>query len=432
MLKSIQGIMTNYVLGNLKVSAEKLFRPPDKGGLGLINVQSFISGLQAVWVKRAFVSSRDNWRIAMRNCSYGNPYVMCKKVLTGTVCPLLTDIASSYETFVRAFYHRNNNIMDSYLLYNERLKRSVNSVQLIDEAFFAGNRPLLNMEKLAFLKISDIVIGRNLKGLDELDDDLGLHFNLATYMRLGEAITLFFNRHPVPALEPVLQKSQSVARFLQKNGGEAKRIRQVIDEYSQKRTCLENFTTFKTYCRLTGADANNFLHSSKVFGFWAQNFLNNKIRDFIFRYVNNQLPLNTRLSHYVENNSRHCQLCISSGVNPLTDETFIHLFLDCPVSSRIQDWFVRRYFVNLPWDNDQKRRFLFFGYFPGSDNFNYFAFFVAMTIQYIIWDMKIQKRVLEPLTLDEDFRFYTNHSVRRSGFLRAEMGKIGDFFRPVP
>ncbi len=49
--------------------------PVEQGGLGLFDVEEFLSGQQAGWVLKAKKSSRDNWRWNLRSLCYGN--VLC-------------------------------------------------------------------------------------------------------------------------------------------------------------------------------------------------------------------------------------------------------------------------------------------------------------------------------------------------------------------
>jgi hypothetical protein len=70
LLKNIQELLNNFVKGNIKVGKDRLYSSPASGGVGLINISHFLIGLQAVWVKRAHESTRDNWRVDLHNkCS---------------------------------------------------------------------------------------------------------------------------------------------------------------------------------------------------------------------------------------------------------------------------------------------------------------------------------------------------------------------------
>jgi hypothetical protein len=112
---------------------------------------------------------------------------------------------------------------------------------------------------------------------------------------------------------------------------------------------------------------------------------------------------------------------VNTGIANPPDETFTHLFLDCPVTARIHDWFLLRYLNTHP--DDRMRRAIFWsGEFEGNNEFSFFGFAMAITIQWLIWDMKTQKRVLQPLTLDENFIFIMANCLRVSPKLRHSKG----------
>jgi hypothetical protein len=83
-LNQLQDLMNGFVCGNLKIARDKLYQDPDDGGLNLINIDHFITGLQCVWVKRADQSSRDNWRIDIRSRSFGNCLIFNPRLVKDT------------------------------------------------------------------------------------------------------------------------------------------------------------------------------------------------------------------------------------------------------------------------------------------------------------------------------------------------------------
>jgi hypothetical protein len=77
MLNNIQNLIDSFVMGTLIVSKDRHYIPPSEGGLGLINLKNFLTGLQASWVKKATQCSRDNWRIDIKSLSGGNCLCFC-------------------------------------------------------------------------------------------------------------------------------------------------------------------------------------------------------------------------------------------------------------------------------------------------------------------------------------------------------------------
>ena len=72
-INTMQDISDKFCVGTLKVSKERLYANPSKGGLGLIRIRDFLISQHTIWVKRASLSSRDNWRVDLHTLGLGNP-----------------------------------------------------------------------------------------------------------------------------------------------------------------------------------------------------------------------------------------------------------------------------------------------------------------------------------------------------------------------
>jgi hypothetical protein len=255
-LVKIQKLMDNYVIGNLQVSEERKYRPAEESGLGLIELKNFLAGIQAVWVKRAHISTRDNWR-------NGNCYAVSPILIDNNRFPLLGTIATSFDKFRTLFYDTDTNFRESYIINNKRLVRGEQDTRILDKSFFDSNIPRLNIEQISALKVKDFFQGNLFKSLDELNLDTGINFSLLTYMRLRESLMLFQRRNPNKLRGQVATKLE---KFLNVKKGEAKKIRTVLDS-SDKRTPVLNLPPVKTYFRLIGVEPTEEL-SRKNFGFW--------------------------------------------------------------------------------------------------------------------------------------------------------------------
>ena len=65
------------------------------------------------------------------------------------------------------------------------------------------------------------------------------------------------------------------------------------------------------------------LFLKNMLGFWGSFFLSNKHREFSFKFYNKTLGLNTRLSHFVANNTRSCTFCVANNLANPPDESFL-------------------------------------------------------------------------------------------------------------
>jgi hypothetical protein len=134
---------------------------------------------------------------------------------------------------------------------------------------------------------------------------------------------------------------------------------------------------------------------------WSKNALSNRFRTFLFKFYNNILGLNTRVSHFDNNVSRKCTLCtinqqsVFTNANPGTvpvpvpDETFKHLFFDCSVTKNLHSAFIDEFFTGLRFDNESYRtNFVFLGRVNDGPKYNLFIHTAIMAFQFCIWEMK--------------------------------------------
>jgi hypothetical protein len=135
---------------------------------------------------------------------------------------------------------------------------------------------------------------------------------------------------------------------------------------------------------------------------WNLSFLPNRIRTFIFKFYNNLLGINVRTAHFAANPDRTCFFCSNTGAPP--DETFTHLFRDCPSTANWHARFAAEFF-NLQGQNQHELSlFWFFGrYAPEPYDINILIFLGVIIFQYCIWEEKLRKRRPSYLTIKTYF-----------------------------
>jgi hypothetical protein len=87
-----------------------------------------------------------------------------------------------------------------------------------------------------------------------------------------------------------------------------------------------------------------------------------KVRDFIYKFRNNILGINTRVSHFANNVSRRCTFCALANERNIVDETFSHLFYECLHTNKTIKAFLQKYMNGYgPLTDTDLRKFLFTG-----------------------------------------------------------------------
>ena len=61
-LRVMNEIIEGFVTHNIVISKERIYVPVKKGGLGLINLESFLAAQKCSWIRRCFLKINDPWR----------------------------------------------------------------------------------------------------------------------------------------------------------------------------------------------------------------------------------------------------------------------------------------------------------------------------------------------------------------------------------
>ena len=315
-------------------SKDRLYLNPSKGGLGLIRIRDFLISQHTVWVKRASTSTRDNWRVDLHTLGFGNPFTIHPNVVSPLQNPILFGISNSFAKFNKVFSGSGHNFFKAYILNNPVFCKNKNDLSAIDMSVF--NRSA-NFFAISRLRFCDFLNADSVKTLAALNAKYNLNLNPASYLRICGA--LFFNKNRLKNSSPVEDSIEDFFGSFKKGSKSCRKF--LVKELGKKNDVKKfpNVLTFYTLIRLEIPDANtigNFL------SLWNLTFIPNKLRDFIFKFYNNRLGINTRTSHF-GGNTRNCTFCTILG-NHTHDESFIHLFFECEVVKNIQNSLDRNLF----------------------------------------------------------------------------------------
>jgi len=193
------------------------------------------------------------------------------------------------------------------------------------------------------------------------------------------------------------------------------------EEAKIKVSQMQNMVTFQ---RLTNTRLGNETISESISCIWNYNFLPNRMREFVFKFFNNILGINTRVSHFNNDHSRVCTFCHLVNSNTREDESFIHLFFNCGTTANLHNRFLREFFPELVLDNESRRKFFFTGIFSADNKINIFMQLVAITCQYIIWEHKLKKKLPSYRSFKLEFFYILNGIDGCTNYLEIERNKI--------
>jgi Reverse transcriptase (RNA-dependent DNA polymerase) len=381
LMNLMQTAIDNYCIGKLNVSKDRLYISPEAGGLGLINLQSFLVAQQVIWLKRAAESTRDNWRVNACEGGFGNCLATSQNVFRQEKNPILFSLCKSWDTFVSAYYSLEGNIFDSFIMNNPLICRSPTDPGLLDEKFWSSS-PFADKNKLAFLRFRNCFGPDNkILSYNEFLNVTNINISPVTYVRLHTALDNFRKKF-IPV--PYEGKSVGVDRFLASFKKGSKRVRQIITYKSNTQfSKIEPVTeAFFTICNLRPEPDQIKL---SCFWLWSNSQLSNDFRDFLYKFYYNKLGLNSRIAHFTDRH-KGCTFCtiVADGLSPVENETFMHLFINCPSVRHVHEE-VNRALEVQPLVTDLVWLGLAF-----DDKF--YRLFVLL-VQFEIWKCKLNKTI---------------------------------------
>jgi hypothetical protein len=416
--KRLQDLMDGFCLGSLRVAKKKRYLPPSLGGLGLINAKNFISALQCSWIKRTTQHWCENWRFDIKAACYGNPLIANSDTFNRAEHPVLFNICESYGNFTSEFYKKDRNYKKALVFKNRMFKRGRNDNGLLDENFFGRNLSFETYSKIACLKFDDFFTNGRQKTLDQLCDDSGVNFSLVTYMRIHEALQFYVlsrrNDEPSP--------DQSVATFIKSFSRGSGPYRRIIESSEVNKIKMTENNSVKKFFEFVGIPVLEEPVLKHCWSAWNHTYFSNQQREFLFKFFNNILGINARVTHFVQNYSAECSICTAHNEpRPVQAETFTHIFFDCSYSSRYRSMAENEFFPEIAQENEQNRRiFWLLGIIPHNGTYvcNQFMQSAVFTINYLIWKAKLNKTRVPVSILKSDFIFMCRCLLRISVKLR--------------
>jgi hypothetical protein len=126
---------------------------PCEGGLGMINVKLYITGLQAAWFKKINGQCIDNWRGDIFRLTGGNIFAIDPVELRNIGSGLVAGIAESYCVLRAAHIRNGNNILESFIVNNPSLSRLETNGSVLQ--ILRNNVPRINDDVIFGLKVQD-------------------------------------------------------------------------------------------------------------------------------------------------------------------------------------------------------------------------------------------------------------------------------------
>jgi hypothetical protein len=117
-INELQNNLDNFVKGNLNFAKNRITLPIVDGDLGMFNVEEFLTAQQCVWIFRAHSSTRDNWRVRLKQLCNGNVLIAGPNIIDPIANPILHGLSCSFEKLRIAHESNNENFVKACVFNN--------------------------------------------------------------------------------------------------------------------------------------------------------------------------------------------------------------------------------------------------------------------------------------------------------------------------
>jgi exonuclease III len=417
-INEAQRIMEDFVSGTFKFDKKLICAIPEQGGLGLINVKHYILSLQCSWVKKAAAAPTDNWSRDLHLISGGKKVMLAPETVPDPVLhPVLETLNSSFWKLKTAFYTLGKNFFASRIGANPRLIKNKRDREIIALADLLPDLDANSLNNISNSLISDltrdgIVFSDRLDFCREFAVNItGENFQtLCKTVKDSWLVAKKYSKNEI---------SLSLEKFITRFRRGSKPFRKIFSEFEYANLDIRKNRRTVTFFKLINLtvpteDSLKILNSQ-----WNTTSYPVKLRDFCFKFRNNILGLNTRVSHFNLNRGRGCTFCTIKGILPVPDEDFLHIFFSCPETKKVHDNFFNRYLSIV--NNDDIKKILFTGMLPEANAPNLFILAATNVILAYIWECKLQKRLPTLESMLNDLFYTTNSIIKSSSKIRDEM-----------
>jgi hypothetical protein len=360
----------------------------------------------------------DNWRYDIKKACYGNPLIANDSTFSQPNNPILYNLCSSFGKFSAEFCKKDWNYKKALVFNNKMFKRGRNDTGILDKNFFGNRRTFEDLQKIARLTFGDFFVRGRPKTLHQLNFDTGIEFDLNCYMRLHTAFQFYQDsrRDDEPTPE------QSISFFMKTFTKGSRPYRRILEYFINSKETLTQNNSVATFFGLLGTGILNETLLKHCWSMWNNTYFINTQREFLYKYFNNILGLNARVSKFIVGHPAECTFCVASKEPlPINSEGFIHLFFECPHGSKYRNMAEREFFPEiLALSEENKKIFWLLGLVPDGAEFkcNRFIQSAVLSFNYLLWKMKLGKIMLPITIIKADFIYMCKCLLYKSVKLR--------------
>jgi Reverse transcriptase (RNA-dependent DNA polymerase) len=389
----IQQLINAFVKGTLNLSTERIYLPPELGGLGMFDLKTFLQAQIVTWIARAYKLPADNWQYDLQSISPHNNIALLRPMdfETRNDCnPILRNFAVAYKDFYGKYTQINGNYKSAYIFDNPAFKWGPDYTGLINKRTFGI--PFYNNNHLLLRKLrySDCFSANGFKSLAEFHTD-GLPFTLAGWMQLRACI--LHARDMLAKPDPVMENlNLPIEDFLGRFKKGSKKFRRVLDFDKIKSYDVTTARTVRTFFDLVNLPVPDKDSVTHALSSWKHFFIGNCQKEFVFKFRSNILPLNNRINAYDREVDPRCTFCRIADPATTTRESFVHIFYTCRFSSSYIAH-ITEYFFDLNLNELEMKMFFWQGMLDGKAHLQPILLLFWDTVRFCIYRCRVRRKI---------------------------------------
>jgi exonuclease III len=409
-LEIIENIIYGFVKGKLNIAASRVPVPVKNGGLGMINIKDFFETIKLGWLKRA-INSKDLWSYAIISTGITNQNDFNIKIPVKTNSPILHSIVNAFVNFRSDFLRHNNNIESSFIL-NNPIFLEIERARPVFAEETADTRRQLQTTTVGSLFENNRLIGKN-----NLRIRLGINFLDSTYNTFREIAraTIKITKSANPDVKPKIL--HQLLAGIKKGSKQFRKVKNEVHIGNENKAK----NSLKKFGSLIQVPIDNSINSFTINQSWSCVAMSNRYREFLFKFFNNLLGINSRVSHFNNNVNEACTFCTIKQIFPSPRETFLHLFYDCNEVQDLLSKFENKYFDDVDLRSRQKKlEFWFLGICDIGDATEKFYIFLLLKslVLFYVWECKLKKIKMSFASAENFLEFHVKTTTRVSGRCR--------------
>jgi hypothetical protein len=432
-LNEINQIIESFVTYKTVIAKERIYLPVKKGGLGMVNIESFLAAQKCAWLRRCFVKINDVWRWDFLRASNYSLSTVRLESFDKNSNPVLWNIAKAVCRFQTAYWRKNENYLEAYVFNNdfflcEKPRPRAAVPGSIKWTYLRRDTRNEFVTKILSLKMKDLIVDGNIVDHNRLCAETGIPFTANEYMYVTTGARYARERYGGKPDSNGKNKCIEAAVYLLK--GNSKSFRRYMDLEKNSKSINEQ-RVVKTFFELIEVPVPVAEKCEALHSVWNLHVLPNNIRVFAFQFYNNSLATNSRLAarYRMDPNiviNDRCDFCIAGRRDNPPREDFVHVFFDCPLVKDCVNKYLRRY-GNQTELNDMvaKKCFFFTGAVGDWREFCFVDAIQNIIFLYGLWQCKVNRKVPNFTTVEHNMLTIFDSSLQMSTYL-SELAGIGN------